>query len=581
METKLPGKDASLEETIEKMSSKLRDIGVDIEVTSWLNPVPHVWSVHIRDKQSPMCFTNGKGASKNAALASAYGEYFERLSCNYFYADWFFGKELANSEFAHYPNEKWFPHQETGLPEGLMDEYLLNEYDPNRELSTLNLVDTNSGNTDRGVCSLPFVRQSDGKVVYIPMNIIGNLYVSNGMSAGNTKYEARVQCLSEVFERYVKNKIIFEELSLPRIPEQVLARYPKVVEGITKLEEEGFPVHVYDASLGGRYPVINVTLMNPENGGVFASFGAHPRFEVALERTLTELLQGRRLDGLDVIQKPTFNEYSVCNNENLENHFIDSTGVISWKFFSEKSDFEFSDWNFAGSTKEEYDYLMKTFLEMEKEVYIADYDHLGVTACRILVPGVSEIYNREDLIDDNNNRSIVFRENILGIHQLSKNNMEELLRDLDESGLDDFMPVSELIGVVFNPDSGWQDCTIGDLKIGLCLALGDLEGAKNLVELYMNFGENKSSMTYYLALDSLLDMKLQELELDDYRFSFDKLYGRDIVDHALASIERKTLFYGLDKLDTNLSSLTVHQGMLGSFKKMRAKMIAKSDWIGI
>ena len=49
-----------------------------------LNPVPNVWSVHIRDRDCPLCFTNGKGASKKAALASALGEYFERLSTNYF-----------------------------------------------------------------------------------------------------------------------------------------------------------------------------------------------------------------------------------------------------------------------------------------------------------------------------------------------------------------------------------------------------------------------------------------------------------------------------------------------------------------
>jgi ribosomal protein S12 methylthiotransferase accessory factor len=59
------------------------------------------------------------------------------------------------------------------------------------------------------------------------------------------------------------------------------------------LEEQGFPVLVKDASLGGQYPVMCVTLMNPRTGGVFASFGAHPSFEVALERSLTELLQGR------------------------------------------------------------------------------------------------------------------------------------------------------------------------------------------------------------------------------------------------------------------------------------------------
>lgn len=70
-----------------------------------------------------------------------------------------------------------------------------------------NLFDTNSGNTQRGICSLPFVRQSDNEVVYFPSNLIENLYLSNGMSAGNTLAEAQVQCLSEIFERAVKRNL--------------------------------------------------------------------------------------------------------------------------------------------------------------------------------------------------------------------------------------------------------------------------------------------------------------------------------------------------------------------------------------
>ena len=61
-----------------------------------------------------------------------------------------------------------------------------------------------------------------------------------------------MQGLSEVFERYVKNRIIAESISLPEIPAQVIARYPGVVEAIAKLEEEGFPILSYDASLGGE-----------------------------------------------------------------------------------------------------------------------------------------------------------------------------------------------------------------------------------------------------------------------------------------------------------------------------------------
>ena len=348
------GKDATLEETISNMSALIAALGIKIEIASWRNPIPHVWSVHIRNADSPMCFTNGKGATKDAALCSALGEYLERISNNYFYNDQYLGEEIANGDFVHYPKEKWFkPGSKDAIPQGLMDEYLLDIYNPDGELKSSHLIDTNSGNFKRGICAVPYERQSDKEIVYIPVNLIGNLFVSNGMSAGNTLYEARVQALSEILERAVKTQIILEEITLPEVPRAVLEKFPKIMEGINKLEAEGYPIVVKDASLGGKFPVMSVTLMNPKNGGVFASFGAHPRFEVALERTLTELLQGRSFEGLNVLTPPTFNQNSVCDPNNIVDHFIDSTGVISWKFFSEKSDYEFAEWDFSGTTEEE------------------------------------------------------------------------------------------------------------------------------------------------------------------------------------------------------------------------------------
>ncbi len=224
--TFIPGKDAALEDSIDRFQTKLQALGFDIEEASWLNPVPNVWSVHIRDKECALCFTNGKGASKKAALASALGEYFERLSTNYFFADFYLGEQVANGDFVHYPNEKWFPIEGDQFPAGLLDPFTRKFYNPDGEVTADMLVDLQSNNEERGIVALPFERQSDHETVYIPMNIIGNLYVSNGMSAGNTRTEARTQALSEVFERHVKNKIIAEALSLPLIPSEVIARYP-------------------------------------------------------------------------------------------------------------------------------------------------------------------------------------------------------------------------------------------------------------------------------------------------------------------------------------------------------------------
>lgn len=145
------------------------------------------------------------------------------------------------------------------------------------------------------------------------------------MSAGNTLAEAQVQCLSEIFERAVKREILEGEMALPDVPAEVLAKYPSIVAGIKGLEEQGFPVLVKDASMGGKFPVMCVTLMNPRTGGVFASFGAHPSFEVALERSLTELLQGRSFEGLNDLPRPTFQTNAVTE----PNNFVDILLILA------------------------------------------------------------------------------------------------------------------------------------------------------------------------------------------------------------------------------------------------------------
>ncbi|MGL5025200.1 MAG: OsmC domain/YcaO domain-containing protein, partial [Shewanella oncorhynchi] len=448
------GKDLPLEQTIANMTGMLADLGMKIEISSWRNIVPNVWSLHIRDAASPMCFTNGKGATKESALCSALGEFIERLNNNFFYNDQFFGTEIANSEFVHYPNEKWFALEEDdALPAGILDDYCLEIYNPDDELCGSHLIDTNSGNIKRGICAIPYTRKSDGETVYVPSNLIENLFLSNGMSAGNNLQEAHVQCLSEIFERAVKRQIIEQEIVLPDVPMSVLEKYPSILAGINGLEEQGFPVVVKDASLGGQFPVMCVTLMNPKTGGVFASFGAHPSFEVALERSLTELLQGRSFEGLNDVPKPTFNSMAVSEPENFVEHFIDSTGVISWRFFSSKFDYEFCEWDFSGTSEEEACGLFGILEALGKEVYIAEFTDLGASACRILVPDYSEIYPVDDLIWDNTNKALAYREDILNLHSLSTKQLANLVNRLEESQLDNYTDIRTLIGIVFDENT--------------------------------------------------------------------------------------------------------------------------------
>ncbi len=392
-ESFIPGKDASLESSIVSMQGKLDKLGFHVEERSWLNPVDGVWSVHVRDRDCPLLFTNGKGGSRLAALASALGEFFERLSCNYFWTHYYLGDQFARRDFAHYPRERWFQPGPNGeWPGQLLTPELRTLYDPDGSIDANTLVDLNSGDSERGICALPYVRQRDGAEVWFPVNLIGNLYVSNGMSAGNTEMEARSQALSEILERHIKFRIISEGLCLPDVPEDVIARYPRIAAGIRGLREAGFGILVKDASLGGEYPVMNVTLLHPEDQGCFSSFGAHPRFEIALERALTELLQGRGLDALAGFPPPGFDLDEIAASPNIEIHFVDSSGIISWNFLGDTPDFEFCDWNFSNTTAEDYHWLIERIHRSGHDVYIADFTHLGVYACRILVPGMSEIY---------------------------------------------------------------------------------------------------------------------------------------------------------------------------------------------
>lgn len=568
--TYIKGKDAALEESIASMQEKLVELNFDIEEASWLNPVPNVFSVHIRDRDCGLMFTNGKGTTKKSCLASALGEYFERLSCNYFFADFYLGQEFSQGEFVHYPDERWFiAESNDAVPDGLLDEKLWNYYDPDKELTASRIFDTNSGTGARGICACPYHRLRDGEDIWFPINIIGNSYVSNGMSAGNTKNEARVQSLSEVFERYIKNKIIAEGICLPEVPDAVLQRFPQVVEAISKLEQHGYHLRIADASLDGRYPVMSVTLINPRNATVFASFGAHPSFEVALERTVTELLQGRDLDQLDGFQSPSFDLDEVADHHNLETHFIDSSGLIAYDFFKNKADYDFCDWDHDASTSDEFSYLSDIIHELGFDIYISDYEHLDVYSCRILVPGMSDIYPVDDLVWNNNNEGALFREEILSLKQLDEPQWQSILTRLDEGGYNDYQRVAEFIGIAPDPGTTWASLRIGELKAMLCLALKNDE-ALDWVNWSIHIDQLDDDATrFYLCLQALLEIEMDtQQKLEDYIDSFKLMFDEQTLSNCHDVITGKENFFGLHSPGLSLDGFITHKKLLDGYRKL-------------
>ncbi len=571
-ETYIPSKDASLESSISTLLGKLKAIGFHVEERSWLNEIENIWSVHVTDRDCTRLFSNGKGGSELAARASALGEFFERLSTNYFWTHFYLGEKIANNKFVHYPNEQWFPLKGAvgktakAWPKGILSPELQKFYNPDKAVRAEQLIDLNSGNAARGICTIPYTRLRDGATALFPVNVIGNIYVSNGMSAGNTMMEARTQALSEIFERDIKFKIIKEGICLPDVPEKVINRFPRIAAGIRGLRAAGFGIVVKDASLGGKYPVMSVTMLHPKDQGIFASFGAHPRFEVALERALTELLQGRALDSLGDFPAPGFDMTEIADAQNLEIHFVDSSGVISWEFLRDTPDYPFVDWNFGTTTEEDYHWSVECIHESGFDIYVADFTHLGVYACRIFVPGMSEIYPIEELQWENNTVGNLVRPGILRLPELSPDESRQLLDIFDELDLAENLPITTLIGLAADAGTAWVDLRVGELKALLGLAAGDSDAALDGCAWISQFGQlGEERARVYRCIENILQLE----DAKHYDANLLLLFGAKTLKQAYALVNRQEQFFGLNALGANMEGSKMHTQLLIAYGKVQ------------
>lgn len=570
------GKERDLESTVEMLQRMLNSWGIDVEVDSHLNPLPNVHALQLRDKACSVMVANGNGSSEKAALASALGNFFTRLSSDDFFADYYLGGAIAAGAFVHSPDEQWFTDEEDEMPEGLLNEALWDDvYDPEADLEPEELIDVNSGADDeRGICALPFERLSDGETVYFPVNIIQNLYAGNGTASGSSANEARVLALSEICENYTKKKVIAEGISLPEIPAAVIARFPDIEASVAALKAEGFNLRIADASLGGRYPVLSAALIRPETGGVLVSFGAHPCFETALERAVMKVLQGHSLKQIGDSQVPTFDMKAVAESPNLVGHLTGGTGLISYDFFKQEPDHGFVDWNHDVDAQGQFDLLSKAIDESGFEIYSAQQRYQDIHTCRVIVPGMSEIYPVEDLAWNNNNEGVEYREQLLSLDKLGPEGWQSVLEDLEDGGLSDTRNVAELIGVAADEGTEWALLQVGTLKGMLALALEAYEKAMEWVDWSLCVGQiSPMQRQHFQCIKALLTIVLDdEKSFASYRDSLQLLYGAETLQRCVDLVQSKTQFLGLHFPGLSLEGFETHQALLEGYKKLhRAK----------
>ena len=375
---------------IDKLREFLANLNLQINEQIF-SPTKNVYLAKLTDFNTNFS-SFGKGESKEKALLSAYGEMCERLITRNYFEEYYINDlypDMKNSDF---------------LNDELKHFYKIDA------LTKEDLIDFNSDKFE--ILSIPFLEKDTAKTVYFPINIIQNLYASNGMAFHFDLREAYYNAKTEIIERFVKFDVIRYALPLPKISHPL----------------NSSKIQIYDATLDGRYPVMAASFI--EGDEIILSFGCDLNKEVAIKKAYLELWQ------TELKERGKFNENieDVKSPFNLYKHFVNLSGDVHTNFLKAPL-FKEAKWQFNS---------LDVFKEKE---YIKVYEKNPFLAVRIIIPGISEVYPLQDLIYNNINQGkLYYRDKILNFEKYSKNEIYEIIDELKYSFATE---LGALIGVVF------------------------------------------------------------------------------------------------------------------------------------
>lgn len=384
-------KDSTPMETVARIQSILKQHGIDV-VESWFESgVPYCYSNKYSIPGTTFR-TIGKGLTKEFAIASGYGEMIERLQVGFIYGP----TSLKDGDYAiddgksEYRPAKELLAQHPNWYQSIADIYQEFAGEPISPEQILQQCSTEDGIVPVN----PYFDLCSREKVYFPTVLRKRIYGSNGCAAGNTPEEALVQAISEVVERGHMLRTVQYGLALPEVPDEELKKYKVAYEIISFVRQSGFKVIIKDASLDTGFPVVCACIIDGRTGRYHTHFGAHPVFEIALERSLTESFQGR--DTEDIATNEDFTPKSD-SNFSLNRFYAElrrSCGDKLPTFFVGESQFTFDPDMGVHSydNKEILRYCKGYFEKLGHSVLVRDCSCLGFPTYQVIVPGYSECY---------------------------------------------------------------------------------------------------------------------------------------------------------------------------------------------
>ncbi|MBE6928154.1 MAG: hypothetical protein E7467_06685 [Ruminococcaceae bacterium] len=375
-------KDNSPVKTVQNIQQLLAKYGFEVTEKWYDTGIEHCHSVSIFINGTKLS-THGKGVTKELARASGYAEMMERLQSGYRgvgglrFPDF---REMTKDEIWQ-ENAAYYAQIAEKMGENEAQKFTAEE-----------ILDFSVTNRENDTCrAIAYLDVFTGKKVYLPYMLLRNIYGTNGLAAGNSTEEAIVQGMSEIVERYCQRFFLEGKLTPPDVPEEYLAQFETAYAVIRQIREEGFDLIVKDCSLGEGYPVVASIVMDRKTKACRVMFGASPVFEIALERSLTEVFQGCAIKALPMVRG--FFIGKKRSRYDMEAAFVVGNSNYPLEFFAYEASYLFQPFEDRSSlnNKALLSYILTYLKQKNRTMLVRDLSHMGFHTYRIIVPGMSEI----------------------------------------------------------------------------------------------------------------------------------------------------------------------------------------------
>ena len=515
----LSHKDANPIDTIQRIQGILDSIGFkesDRNVL-WNSFGDGSYSCLLTFNTYPVLKSNGKGLTKELSLASAYGEYMERFQshCQHFYFSriGFFdtsepllthGSKVSTTQLHSKIPEimKLYTHIDSELPD---------------ELECIKFADI-------------FANEE----VMVPYELLLYTISTNGMCAGNTPEEALSQGISEIFERYIIALLTEGELDgLPDIQKwKESIHEPKLKHLINLIAEKEYNLVVKDATLGGIFPVIGIIVENKSGTKIGVSFGSDPDFEIALQRCITELFQGKTDLDVDAALLDSNPENqpiaSIFNNPHLL--YTKLKGNIGTD--SHKRAFT----GYRGNSSY-LSYQIEIVRSLGKKIFIHDFSVLGFPTYQIFIEDLSCTFSKKVIPYYYINKRDDFLYTLFTLDERTPSEIQLLTQKLSSLMHSDYDVFDIHFKKLFMrvPISRWSDPNL--LIALLHIESGDYESALKELRFYH---PTKGELTLKTVLEDFCTLQIEmEGDYDAVYQKLQTLYGDSIDKKVLNHLMHK------------------------------------------